>query len=364
LSFSRNRVRALSALGALSAAAAFGGTVLTAPAQAAATTQYNLTIIRSPGTAQVTSVFGINANGDVFGTAIESGSPTEEGFLLKAGSTTMQFLGSPGDQTNAKSVARPQGLNKFGDVAGSAQSLSTSMTSPILWPNSSTPTNLGTLHGIAGTLVNAQATAINDSNLITGDGSNGHGQVAFTIQGSQVTDLPALPGGGDSQPVAVNNAGVIVGQADSATVSPVAVAWQNGTVTQLGKLQGGLTSEALAVNLSGEIVGASLAADGDAHAVLFANGKVTDLNVPGTGQGDAQANAVNDSGVIVGTGGNGHAFIDQNGQATDLNNLISPTAGVTLVTADGINDNGVIVGTAVSNANPRQSFGFELTPVS
>jgi probable HAF family extracellular repeat protein len=364
LSFSRNRVRVMSALGALAAAAALGGTALTAPAQAATPTQYNLTIIRSPGTAQVTSIFGINANGDVFGTAIESGALTEEGFQLKAGSATMQFLGSPGDQANAKSVARPQGLNKFDNVVGSSQSLTTSMTSPILWPNSSTPTNLGTLPGIAGILVNPQATAINDSNLITGDGgSNGHGQVAFTIQGSQVTVLPALPGGGDDTTTAVNNAGVIVGQADSATVSPVAVAWQNGAVRQLGKLPGGLTSEALAVNASGEIVGASLAAGGDAHAVLFANGTVTDLNVPGTGQGDAQANAVNDSGLIVGSGGNGHAFIVQNGQAADLNNFISPASGVTLTAADGINDNGVIVGTAASNANPRQSFGFELTPV-
>jgi hypothetical protein len=86
-------------------------------------------------------------------------------------------------------------------------------------------------------------------------------------------------------------------------------------------------------------------------------------DAPLAGQGDAQANAVNDNGVIVGTGGNGHAFIDQNGQATDLNNLIGPASGVTLTAADGINDNGVIVGTAVSNANPRQTFGFELTPV-
>jgi probable HAF family extracellular repeat protein len=362
----------MSALGILSAVAVISGTALTAPAQAAATTphvattsQYNLTIIRSPGTLQTTSIFGINANGDVFGTAAENGALTQEGFLLKAGSTTMQFLGSPGDPTNAKSFARPQGLNKFDDVAGSSQSVTTGMTSPILWPNSSTPTNLGTLPGIANTLVNPQATAINDSNLITGDGgSNGHGQVAFTIQGSQVTDLPALPGGGDSQPVAVNNAGVIVGQADSATISPVAVEWQNGAIRQLGKLPGGLTSEALAVSTSGEIVGASLAPGGDAHAVLFANGTVTDLNVPGTGQGDAQADGVNDSGVIVGDGGNGHAFIYQNGQATDLNSLISSGSGFTLVAANGINNKGDIVGTAVSNAQPRQSFGFELTPVS
>jgi probable HAF family extracellular repeat protein len=368
MSFSRNRARAVSALGVLTAGAALAFSALSAPAQAAtaaATTapQYTLTITRSPGLGQQTSFFGINANGDIFGSAIESGSPSEEGFLLKAGSTTLQFLGSPGDPGNTKSIATPDGLNVADDIAGSSQSLTNSMTTPLLWPNSSTPSSLASLPAIAA-LLNPQATAINDSNLIAGDGSNGHGTVPFTIQGSQVTMLPALPGGGDSQPAAVSNAGVIVGQADSATISPVAVEWQNGAIRQLGKLPGGLTSEALAVNTSGEIVGASLAPGGDAHAVLFANGTVTDLNVPGTGQGDAQADGVNDSGVIVGDGGNGHAFIYQNGQATDLNSLISSGSGFTLVAANGINNKGDIVGTAVSNAQPRQSFGFELTPVS
>src|ERR1700733_9445193 len=130
----------MSALAALGAAAVIGGTALTAPAHAATTTQYSLTIFRSPSTAQITSLNGVNANGDAFGTAIESGALTEEGFLLKAGSTTMQFLGSPGDPTNAKSFANPLGINKFDDVAGSSQSITNGMTSPILWPNSTTPT--------------------------------------------------------------------------------------------------------------------------------------------------------------------------------------------------------------------------------
>jgi probable HAF family extracellular repeat protein len=82
--------------------------------------------------------------------------------------------------------------------------------------------------------------------------------------------------------------------------------------------------------------------------------------VPGTGQGDAQANAINDNGVIVGSGGNGHAFIYQNGTATDLNTLIAPGSAVTLVSANGINNQGDIVGIAVPNNNPNQSFGFEL----
>jgi hypothetical protein len=110
LSFSRNRVRALSALGVLTAGTALAGAVLTAPAQAATTTapQYTLTITRDAVQSQETSFFGINNNGDIIGIAPESGGLTQEAFLLKAGSTTMQFLGSPG---NAHSAARPAGIN-------------------------------------------------------------------------------------------------------------------------------------------------------------------------------------------------------------------------------------------------------------
>lgn len=148
---------------------------------------------------------------------------------------------------------------------------------------------------------------------------------------------------------------------------PVAVEWQNGTIKSLGDLPGGLTSDALAVNGSGEAVGAAVvSSDGDSHAVLFANGTVTDLNAPGTGQpgADAEAEAINNSGVIVGDGGNGHAFVYQNGQATDLNTLIAPGSGFTLITANGINNNGDIVGTATSTTQPNATFGFELTPVN
>lgn len=366
LSISRNRVRALSALGVLTAGTALAGAVLTAPAQAATTTspQYTLTITRDAVQSQETSFFGINNNGDIIGTAPESGGLTQEAFLLRAGSTTMQFLGSPGDPGNAHSAARPAGINATDGVAGSSESTTNGMTTPLLWPNSSTPTNLGTLPGLS-SLLNPQATAINDSNLIAGYGTHS-GEKPFTVQGSTVTMLPLLPNGGvDGLPAGINGSGVIVGQADTTTSDPVAVEWQNGTIKPLGMLPGSFTSDALAVNSSGEVVGASVSSsDGDAHAVLFANGTVTDLNAPGTGgpDADAQANAINNSGVIVGNGGNGDAFIYQNGQATDLNNLIAPGSGFTLITADGINNNGDIVGTAVSSVR-NATFGYELTPV-
>lgn len=89
---------------------------------------------------------------------------------------------------------------------------------------------------------------------------------------------------------------------------------------------------------------------------------VTDLNTPGTRLSDASANAINDSGVIVGYGGNGDAFVYQNGHATDLNSLIAAGSGFTLRSVTGTNDSGVIVGTASPGTAPGGTFGFELTP--
>lgn len=360
-SFSLRRAIAAPALGMLAAAAALAGPAFASPAHAATTPQYKLTIVGSSGT----ELFGINKNGNVFGIAPEKGAQVQEGFLLPAGSTKMVFLGSPGDQANANSSSSPEAINGSADVVGSATSFATGNTTAVEWPDSATPTNLGTLPGIQNLVTSPELTSINDNGLITGFGSN-RGDVGFTINGSTVTRLPALPNGGvDVEPIAVNKSGLIVGQADTTTSDFQAAEWQNGTIKALGMLPSSLTSEALAVNSTGQAVGADvLTSDSDAHAVLFANGTVTDLNAPGTGTpgGDASANAINDNGVIVGQGGNGHAFVYQNGQAADLNSLIAPGSGFTLLNADGINDNGVIVGTA-SNSN-GQTFGFELTPVS
>ena len=343
----------------LAAAAALAAPGFASPAHAA-TPKYTLTIVGTPGT----NLFGINKNGVVFGEAVEQGAKAKEGFLLAAGAKKMVFLGSPGDQANANSQSAPEAINGSADIVGSATSFATGNQTAVEWPDSATPTDLGAQLGLQNLVSSPALTSINDNGLITGFGSN-HGDVGFTISGSTVTRLPALPNGGvDVEPIAVSNSGLIVGQADTTTTGFQAAEWRNGTAQALGMLPSSLTSEALAVNSTGEAVGADLlTTDRDAHAVLFANGTVTDLNAPGTGApgADAEARAINDNGVIVGLGGNGHGFVYQNGQATDLNTLIAAGSGFTPGTANGINSNGVIVGNATSNST-GQTFGYELTP--
>jgi uncharacterized membrane protein len=359
MSFSRRRIGAGSALAALAAAATLTGPALAAPALAATTPAYKVTIIRNPGSFQNVRLISINNTGDIVGTGLESGAQTEEAFLLKAGSATVQFLGSPGDPKNTQSSAEPEGMNNSADVVGLVLNIQQGHDVPVEWPSSVTPTSLGGLTGQP-----AQASGINDSNEIVGY-TEIHGRKPYLIQNGKVTALPVLPNGGfDARALAVNSKGVIVGDGDTSTVGNRAVQWSSsGVITQLAQLPDTSTSQALAVNSSGVAVGdAILTTDDDAHAVMWANGKITDLNAPLTGGGDAIANAINTGGVIVGQGGgNGDGFVYRNGVATDLNTLIAPTSGLTLLAATGVNDSGHIVGDATLNG---QDVGYELTPVS
>ena len=364
------------AAGALALGAALTtGAALSAPAHAATTggiaTAYKLTLIKAGTIAGAeTDVFGINNEGEVFGTGDLAGQSA--GFVQPAGATTATFLGLPSDASSSP-FTFPEMLNNNGDVVGSFITNSVdSNTHAIEWPGGTTPTDLepsvDNALGFSG--ADAVANGINDHGLIAVEATVGNFAAGVTIQGAVVTKLPSLPGGGGSfgstntNPIAVNNNNLIVGSAVNKAGNEVAAEWQNGKVTALGGLPGSSQTAALAVNSSGLAVGASISAtDFNEHAVEFVNGKVIDLNVPGETNNDAQAKAVNDSGVIVGRDGNGNAFAFANGHSVNLNTLIPAGSGVTLTGANGINSNGVIVGDAIINGS-GQNVGFELTPVS
>ena len=341
------------------ASTALAATALAGPARAA-TVQYKLTL--SP--LVNSQYFSINANGDIIGEAAQRGHSFPSAALFRAGSTTPLFLNPPASQVADNPLVTAAGLNNADQVVGNSD---TGDFTALLWPDSSTPTNLSQLPALASSF-ETEATGINNNGVITGwgQGLNARGtgdtMVPFTIKNGTVTKLPELPNGVDGQPESISDTGIIAGQADTTSQDDMAVEWVNGAIGRLATLPSTLTSEALGVNDSGQAVGgAVLTSDDSAHAVLWANGKATDLHF-GPGGNDASANAINDSGVIVGDGSNGDAFVFQNGTATDLNKLIPAGSGVTLNTANGINAAGDIVGTALNAAGVN--IGYELTPVS
>lgn len=188
-------------------------------------------------------------------------------------------------------------------------------------------TDLGTLDG--GSNVSS-ATAVNDSGVVVGYSYTSMGTLngnaayhAFRVVPSGglwftdtnangandlMQDLGTL-GGLNSWARGINNAGVIVGEADTAAAYVHAFKWENGTMTDLGTL-GGKYSSASSVNEDGVIVGWAEDARGVRKAVAWINGTIRDLNTAllptdSPGMTMTEARDVNENGVIVGWGSAG-----------------------------------------------------------
>jgi probable HAF family extracellular repeat protein len=195
-------------------------------------------------------------------------------------------------------------------------------------------TDLGTILG-GGTIPKA----INNKGQIVGDNYTPDATInhAFLWQDGVMTDLGTL--GGDWADAAdINDNGVIVGTSPTTTgVFGFEVAG-GGSMTEISQLAG-----ATGINNDGVIVGVSA----DGHPAVLDGGGLTVLPSPGS------AGAVNDSGWVVGLlnvpiqvppYSVKHAFIYRNGVLTDLGTL---SAGYDAV-ATAINDSGLVVGSGKS----------------
>lgn len=361
--------------------AAGAGTVgIGAPsAVAAPAAQYRLVL----GSAVTLEYDGINARGDIIGVGLDPARfGREEGFVIKAGTTTPVFLADPG--TNNQD-SRPRSINDQGVVVGNYQKNVVfpggveEITRPAIWPG---PGGAGSDLGVNPT-GSADAFGINGQQQIVGWQGGATSITPWQRTGTTVTNLPPLAGSNDTEAFGENSNGVVVGGAavPGGTLpggNQAAVEWTNGKISTLGQLNGGAWSEALAINTAGQAVGSASPAGTsllDSHAVMFSGGKAIDLNVRrGVNPGSAHANAINTSGVIVGddafidpldVSGLNNGFVYRNGHATELNTLIAPNPNVRLGPATGINDAGDIVGTAVFTANggSGNTVGYELLPI-
>ena len=162
--------------------------------------------------------------------------------------------------------------------------------------------------------------------------------------------------------IALNGLGTVVGTEQPATSSTFAFSFSNGTMVNLGQA----TITAYGVNSAGTIVGLMQIPNSNfghyvAHAFSYSNGALSDLGSLGTSsdgnvtdigslQGlGSNAAAINSAGTIVGgtdmPSGGMQAFSYQNGIMTPLGTL----SGYGSSTANAINDSGVIVGNCFSN---------------
>lgn len=217
------------------------------------------------------------------------------GYVWHAGVFTDLGVLGGGDYTY------PYSVNNSGEVVGASGDFSTSAgVHAFLW-------NKGKLTQLAGLGGDSFANAINDNGLVIGTAETAsYATYAVTWTNGKLTKLPGLSSSGSGDPTLVNDAGQVAGLSVNAAGSDEAVLWTNGKVIDLG------VGEPVALNNLGQVL-----VEDQAGAFLWQNGKETVL------PNGVQANALNNAGQVVGiytpagsTASDG--FVWQTGKLTDL----------------------------------------------
>ena len=137
--------------------------------------------------------------------------------------------------------------------------------------------------------------------------------------------------------------------------------WQDGVMQDLGTL-GGANSYGMAVNDAGHVVGNAQTAAGYSTAFLWDGQQMKNLGTLGGTQ--SYAYGIDNSGDIVGyswtSGEVTHGYLYSGGVMLDLNSLLEIGSGWTIDGAYGINDAGQILAQATHDG---QRYAVELNPV-
>ncbi len=241
----------------------------------------------------------------------------------------------------------PFALNNLGQVTGD---LGDGMG--FLWSPGTGWSNLLPAFGDA--YGRAVGTGINDHGWVVGSANpaGGFGAVPFVFDSAgNVVVLPTLGAGLSAGASDINNAGMIVGSAETAAGGTfggptAAVYWQNGQIHVIGGF-GGDYSVASAVNEHGVVAGHSNAAPGQAvRAYRWTEGGGFETLESLIANMPTLAQDINDSGVVVGHAAlslfaNVPVYWDEQGNLHTLGQLDANAIDVSVL---GINNDNVMVG--------------------
>lgn len=326
---------------------------------AAGAQTYTVVELQVPPGAVSTAARAINAAGDIAGEMTNGPGQFRPITWVNGVATVLPVPpGYPG--------ANATGISDTGRVCGSAWTNgSFGFSAAVAWDPAGVPTLIPTLGGQY-----SAANGISPSGTVVGwtstyDDYKGSRAYRFV---DTTKSAGLMPGGGGSWTVgnAINASGQIVGIAMTALDRGHAFLDDpsEGMIT-LGTL-GGLSSEARAVSANGFVAGLSQtgALNPDVseglvtHAFVWHKGRLTDLGVL-PGLVESQARGVNAAGVVVGrcTGAafesTPRAFVWSAGTLTDLNSRIPAGSGWTLQNANAISDSGRIVGSGLFGGKTR-----------
>jgi len=246
-------------------------------------------------------------------------------------------------------VSQAKAVNRAGQVVGTSRD-ALGRTRAFLWQENVGIVDLKPLTG-----VNTSANDINENGEITGGGDTGFGDFhAYLLSEGTSFDLGTL-GGNESEALAVNRRGQVAGHSRiaGAVVKHAFLIADPGSMVDLGSLGGGgAMSIAHDVNDAGAVVGLAETRTGQPHAFLWtAADGLRDLGA--LGAAPSIALGINNRREVV--GGSGHAFLwtEQAGMV-DLGTLGGRTS-----CANAINEAGCIVG--ASQTGETDARGLPVT---
>ena len=199
----------------------------------------------------------------------------------------------------------------------------------------------------------AWATGVNDAGVVVGTADSPDGPVRpFVWHGGAMREVSGHAGNA----TAISESGAVLGVVSPPSSERRPFLWKDGEMTFLPTLDAGPAKPSAipgALNADDVIVGSSMSADGKMHACLWKDGRVTDLGGLMDGVTSA-ATDINDAGVVVGTSGippslappkgTMHAVRWTDGKISDLNSLLPAGSGWELTAAIAINNDGAILG--------------------
>ena len=231
---------------------------------------------------------------------------------------------------------------------GGGSSSHSSSSTTIAIPTGYTVTDLGTLGGSE-----SEALAINDNGAVVGQSQTASGDKHAFLYSSGIKDLGVLSGDIESIATAINDNGQVVGSSDSSTHDHAF--FYNGTIHALGTLSGSTDSDAYGINAAGQAVGdgptPSKATTIDAILYTISNNTASVQDIGTIGATDSVIAAINKSGLICGYGPDTANASTTGFVYTNKTKTVLATLGGAVSAATALNDNGDIVGGAQTAAD-------------